>query len=109
MGARAIAVDLVLDDAEEGKVDGHDDESDDPGDCSDEGGEQAAADTSAEREEEGDECERAGDGVEDHDASEALGGLGGGFVEAGAVDVGHDGGGVIANVLWVAVVLVGPV
>jgi len=45
--------------------------------------------------------------VEDHDAGEGLGGVGGGRVEARSVDLSHDGGGVIANVSGRAVILIG--
>jgi len=45
--------------------------------------------------------------VEDHDASESLGGVGGGSIEDSAIDLSHDLRRVVANVFASAVVLIG--
>lgn len=39
---------------------------------------------------------------------ESVGATGGCAIEPGAVDGGHDGCGLVADVLWEAIVLVGP-
>lgn len=71
-----ILVNVILDDAKQRKITCHDHESDEPCNSRDHGGEDGAAETSAEREEEGDECQAAGDGVEDHNAGQGFGGIG---------------------------------
>jgi len=45
--------------------------------------------------------------VEDHDSGQGLCGIDRSRVESCAVDASYDIGGVIANVLWVAVILIG--
>lgn len=64
----AVLVDFVLDDSERDEVARHGHDRDYECDGRHEGREQGTAGAGAEREEEGDECEAAGDGVEDHDA-----------------------------------------
>jgi len=66
-----------------------------------------AADTGAESKEECKKCEGTGDWVEDHDAGEALGGLGRGVVERSTIDLSHFGGRRVADVATSAPVLVG--
>lgn len=72
LASATVLVDLVLDDAEEGEIDSHDDHGHNPGNRRDHGGQQSAKDTGAESEEEGDEGKTAGDWVENHHASERL-------------------------------------
>jgi len=107
MTSASILVDVVLDDAEECEVACHGDNGDEPCDGSDHGGEDGTADSSAECEEEGNECKTTSDGVKDHDSGQGFRGIDRGGVEGGLVDAFHDSGGVIANVLWVAVILIG--
>jgi hypothetical protein len=99
---------MVLDDAECDEVGRHHDDGDDESYACDERREERAEETGAEGEEEGNECEASSDGVEDHDACERFRGIGGGAVESRAVDLSHDQGGVVANALAGAPVLIGP-
>jgi len=105
VAAGAVLVDVVLDDAEHGEVDGHDDESHEPGDARHGGGEKSAAHARAGGEEECEECKSACYGVENHHACKTLGRGCGGVVEVTAVDVLHDLSGVIADVAASAVVI----
>jgi len=99
MASTAILIDVVLDDAEEGKIACHGHESDEPGDCRHHGSEDCAAEACTECHEKGDECETAGDGVEDHDSSQGLCGIGRCRVEGCVVDASHDISGIVADVL----------
>jgi len=98
---------MVLDDSEEHEISDHNYECDDPGDSSDHGGEERAADASAKSEEEGNECKTAGNWVKDHNAGEGFGGIGGCGVEVCVIDHRHNVGGVVADVFTGAVVLIG--
>ena len=89
----AIVVDLVLDDAPHHKVHHHRNQCDQPGKEGQSGGDQGTNYVGAESSEEGDECEAAGDGVQDHDVCEAGGGLGG---CAAVIGVGEP----LQNVQW---------
>jgi len=102
-----VTIDVVLDDAEERKVNGHDDEGDDPREGRDDGAEEGADHAGTAGEEEGDESDSACDRMQDHGVGEAVGCGGGGFAEALAVDRGHYRGRLIANLTRGAVVLVG--
>ena len=108
MAAGPVTVDVVLDDAEEREIACHDDEGDEPRHSCDHGREQGAKDTGAKREEERDEGEAAGDGVENHDAGEGLGCVFGRGAEGRGVDLGHDVSRVVANDLGEAEILIGP-
>jgi hypothetical protein len=109
VAATVVLVDVVLDDAKQRKVRGHDHERDDERRRRDEGREQGAAEPRAEGEQEGDEREAARDRVQDHDAGQGLRGVSGRGVEAAPVDGAHDCRRIIADVRVRAVVLVRPV
>lgn len=109
MRSGSVAVDVILDDAEGDEIGGHDDDGYNPWDGCDCCSEDGAAETRADGEEEGDECEAGGDGVEDHDSSEGFGGVDWGGGESCMVDPLHDDCGVVADDLGVAEILIGPV
>jgi len=100
------AVDVVLQDSEGDEVRRHHYDGERPRQGCDQRCEKCAADAAAEGEEEGDECHAADDGVQDHDASESLGGVFGGMVECCVVDVGDYLGGIVTDVRLCAIVLV---
>jgi len=66
---------MALDKAKEDEIAGHYDHSDYPCESRNRGRENGAAETGAECEEEREEREAAGDGVQDHDAREGFGGV----------------------------------
>jgi len=106
MGATAILVDLVFDDAECNEIDDHNDEGDDEGNSRDKRCKECTTHTGTESEEEGDEGESAGDWVKDHDARQCLGCIDRGGIVFYAINALHDNRRVIADVLLYAVVLV---
>jgi len=107
VASTSILVDVVLNDAEKCEVACHDHNGDEPGDGRDHGCHNGTAEACAESKEEGDECEATCDGVEDHDSSQGLRGIGRGSVEVRVVDFGHDISRIVADMLASAVVLIG--
>jgi hypothetical protein len=97
---------VVFDDTEESEVTGHNDNCDYPCDQSSCSCEDGTAETCAESEEEGDECETACNGVKDHNTSESLSGVFRGGVKACLVDGGHDIVWVVADVYSRAPILI---
>lgn len=77
------------DEGEGYKVADESDGSDNEGQTRNEGGDQGAYDAGTEAEEKRDKAESSTDGVEDHDAGEALGGVFGGIANVGVVKVSH--------------------
>ena len=109
MASRSVAIDVVLDNAKQDEVASHHDKRDNPRHGCYHGCHQCTEDTSSESEEECDECKTASDRVEDHDAGKSLRCIFGCGIEVGCFDLCHDCTRVIANDLWEAVILVGPV
>jgi len=102
----AVVVDVVANGADPHEISRHDHDGEDPGESGDQGGEQRAADAGSECEEEGNECQAANDGVQDHDAGKRFGGILSGGGEVGRVNGVHDRGRVVADVLLGAVILI---
>jgi hypothetical protein len=95
----AVPADPSADHAEEDKVADDGDGGEEEAQGGDAGGQQGDQDALAQGEQEGDEEEAAGDGVQDHDVGQGLGGALGGPGEPGALDVVHyDLGDVVADV-----------
>lgn len=103
----SVGVDMVLDDAEEGEVASKNNDGDNPSEERSGSSKDGTDETCAESEEEGNEGESASNGVQDHDAGQGLGCVFRSSVEAGLVDLGHDIGGVVADVYTSAPVCVG--
>ena len=93
----AVLVDIVDDDPERHEIHRHDDERDDPRDERDQRADQRANHPGAERDQESQEGDAAGDGVQDHDVCQTVGGVGGCLTEAGAFGVGHFAGRTVAD------------
>ena len=91
----------------EREVNGHSNQSNEPGQCRDRCSKQRAHHAGAYGEQEGDEGNTAGNRVQDHDIGQAICRSGGRPVEALAIDLGHDDGRFVANSARAAVVLVG--
>ena len=90
---------------EKRKVYGHNHKREDPGDPRDHGTKGGANDSRTNREKEGDERDTAGDRVEDHGIGETVCGHGG-LAKAGAIDLGHDDSGFVAELFGEAEVLI---
>ena len=93
----------------ERKVNGHDNEGEDPSQPGNKGTEEGAHDSRTDGEKESDEGDPARDRVQNHGMSETVGRGGSGPTEAGAVDLGHDDGWLVADVLGEAEVLIGSI
>ena len=89
------------------KIRRHHDQRQDKRQCRHHRPKQGADNARTESEQEGDEGDATGDGVQDHDVGEAVGGGRSGLAKAGAFDFSHDFGGRIADCAGEAVVLVG--
>lgn len=85
-GGGVVVIDVPLDDAEADKVADEGDEGDDKGEQRDDGGQEGADDAGAGAEQERDEGEAGGDGVQDHDPRQDLGRVGRRGAEVGAVE-----------------------
>ncbi|KFY32944.1 hypothetical protein V495_08588 [Pseudogymnoascus sp. VKM F-4514 (FW-929)] len=96
--AVTIIIDLLLDDAPGDEIGDQDNEGDEPCDGGDERCAQGTEDGGAEGGEEGEECETAGYGVEDHDARERISGVLGGRAVVASVFAIEVGDGRVADV-----------
>lgn len=96
--AVTIIIDLLLDDAPGDEIGNQDNEGDEPCDGGDERCAQGAEDGGAERGEEGEECETACHGVEDHDTGERISGVLGGRAVVASVFAIEVGDGRVADV-----------
>lgn len=98
MAVTPILIDLVLDDAKQGEIARHNHDGDDERDEGDHGCEDGAEEPSTKSEEESNECQAAGNGVQHHHASERFGGVFCRVVEGDVFDLGHYLGRVVADV-----------
>ena len=89
------------------KINRHHHQRDYPCQGSDKRTQQASDHAGANGEQESNKGNPARDRVQDHRIGERVRGIGGRLAEAGAIDLGHDGGGRVADVAGIAVVLVG--
>ena len=108
-GSRGVGVgvvDGVAQDGEGHKVGDEHDEGQEEGEHGDQGGQEGAHDARAQRQQECDEGRAGGHGVQDHDARQGVGGVGGllADLEVG-VDAVEDVSGAVADVAGRAVVI----
>lgn len=98
VGVGAVVIDIGSDNAEQDKVDDHDDHGGEEGHQRDNGRQERTDDSSAGGKKEGNKIQAAGDRVEDHDAGQNLGGGAGVVGELGLLNARHYVGGAVADV-----------
>lgn len=96
---------MVFDNSKQCKITRHRYQSNDECDARDESCEERTNKTGTECEKECNKHDSACNGVENHHAGEGFGGVFAGSAEIGGFDLGHDGGGVITDVFFGAVVV----
>jgi len=107
MRARAILVNVVLDNAKEGEITSQSYDDDDKRDRGCDDTEDSATDTGPKSEEEGNKGESGSNRVKNHHTGEGLGGVNRGRVECSVVDALHNVRRIVSNVLSGAVILIG--